>query len=109
MKLEDIKTGAFLYYTERPHSNYADSLIEIRDIDGVLMAHPICTNFYESGYINETENNWGEDLPVSFSFDKDHWHPTTYTGGNPAEWMAENYPLETPRDHQHVSRSADES
>lgn len=93
MKLEEIKEGDFLFYTEMPRSNYADSLIEIRNIDGILMAHPICTNYYEEGYINETKDNWGDDLPVSAYFDETCWHPTSYTGGNPAKWMSENYPL----------------
>ena len=93
MKLEDIKHGQFLYYTEKLWGdNYADSLIHIRDIDGVLMAHPVCTNRH-GAYINETPHWWGTDLPVASYYDSKCWHPTHYIGGDPAEWMAENYPL----------------
>jgi len=56
MKLEDIKANDYLYYTERPHSDYADSLIHVRDVDSVLMALPICTN-WGGEYINETDKN----------------------------------------------------
>jgi len=92
MKLENIEHGDYLYYTERPHSDYADSLVHIREVDGVLMAHPICTN-WGGEYINETDENWGEDLPVSAYFDERCWFPTHYMGGDPAEWMTKNYPL----------------
>ena len=94
MKLEDINTGDFLYYTERPYSNYADTLIEVRNVDGVDMAHPICTN-WQGEYINETLENWGEDLPIASHFDEKSWNPTSYTQecGDPAKWMSENYPL----------------
>ena len=94
MELQDIKLGDFLYYTELPASNYADSLMEIREVDGVLMAHSICTNFYRSGYIGETEKNWGDDMPVASYYDPTSWHPTTYTDGDPVEWMDKNYPLD---------------
>jgi hypothetical protein len=95
MKLEEIKTGDYLFYTERPHSNYADTLMHIRKVDGVDMAHPICTHFYGK-YINETAENWSNDLPVSAYFDESCWFPTTYVeeAGDPAEWMAVNYPLD---------------
>jgi hypothetical protein len=92
MKLEDIKHGDYLYYTERPDSDYADSLVHIREVDGVLMAHPVCTN-WGGEYINETKYNWGKDLPVSAYFDERCWFPTHYMGGDPAEWMTKNYPL----------------
>lgn len=92
MKLEEIKENDYLYYTERPHSDYADSLIHIRNVDGVLMAHPICTNWMGK-YINETDENWGEDFPVSAYYDETSWHPTHYTGGDPAAWMTKNFPL----------------
>ena len=94
MKLEDIKTGDFLYYTERPYDNYADSLVEIRDVDGVNMAHPICTN-WKGEYINETTTGWGEDLPITSYFDESSWHTTDYTPecGDPSKWMSKNYPL----------------
>jgi hypothetical protein len=90
MKLEDIKHGQYLYYTEREYgSDYADSLVHVRDVDGVLMAHPVCTN-WQGEYINETPDNWGTDLPVASHYDPSCWHPTHYTGGDPAEWMAAN-------------------
>lgn len=92
MKLEEIKAGDYLYYTERPYSNYADSLIHVRDVGGVLMAHTVCTN-WQGEYINETDENWGDDLPVSSYYDETSWYPTHYTGGDPAAWMAENFPL----------------
>ena len=95
MKLDDIKANDYLYYTERPYSDYADSLVHIRDVDGVLMAHPICTN-YQGKYINETGENWGEDIPVSSCFDEKCWFPTHYMGGDPASWMTENFPLARP-------------
>tara|TARA_R110002153_G_scaffold112027_1_gene253872 strand:+ start:179 stop:724 length:546 start_codon:yes stop_codon:yes gene_type:complete len=94
MELKDIKAGDYLYYTELPHSNYADSLIHVREVEGILMAHTICTNFYEEGYINETDKNWGEDMAVSAYYDPTSWHPTTYTEGDPSEWMNKNYPLD---------------
>ena len=94
MELKDIKAGDYLYYTELPYSNYADSLIEIREVNGALMAHPICTHFYRSGYINQTDKNWGDDMAVSEYYDPTSWHPTTYTEGDPAEWMNKNYPLD---------------
>ena len=93
MKLEDIKTGDFLFYTERAYgSNYADTLIEIRSVNGVDIAHPICTN-WRGEYINETPENWGEDLPVAAYFDSNCWHSTDYKEGDPAQWMTENFPL----------------
>lgn len=94
MKLEDIKEDDYLYYTERGFgSNYADSLIHVRLVDGVLFAHPICTN-YNGTYINETPENWGEDLPVSAFFDESCWHATSYTpDDDPAKWMSVNYPI----------------
>jgi hypothetical protein len=93
MKLEDIQHGQYLYYTERENgSNYADSLVHVRDIDGVLMAHPVCTN-WQGKYINETPDNWGTDLPVAAFFDPTCWHPTHYMGGDPAAWMAAHYPI----------------
>jgi hypothetical protein len=98
MKLEDIKTGGFYFYTEQCYgTNYADTLVEVRNVDGVDMAHPIATN-WKGAYINETPKNWGEDLPVPTCYDERCWHPCDYTpaDGNPAVWMAENYPLENP-------------
>ena len=92
MKLEDIKANSYLYYTERPYSDYADSLIHVRDVGGVIMAHPVCIN-WQGEYINETPDNWGSDMPVASHYDPRCWHPTHYTGGNPAEWMTANYPL----------------
>ena len=96
MKLEDIKTGGFYFYTEQAYgSNYADTLMEVRNVDGVDMAHPIATN-WKGAYINETPKNWGDDLPVAKYYDERCWHPCDYTpeDGSPAVWMAENYPLE---------------
>lgn len=97
MKLEDIKHGQYLYYTERHYgddqaSDYADSLVHIREVDGVLMAHPVCTNL-QGVYANEPKEGWGGDLPVSSYFNPEDWHPTHYTGGDPAEWMTKNFPL----------------
>lgn len=93
MKLENIKHGDYVYYTEREFgSDYADSLVHIRDIDGVLMAHPVCVN-WQGEYINETDKNWGEDMPVSSYFDERCWFPTHYIGGDPADWMYKNYPV----------------
>ena len=93
MKLEDIQHGQYLYYTERGNgSDYADSLVHAREVDGVLMAHPVCTN-WQGEYINETPDNWGTDLPVTSHYDPSCWHPTHYAGGDPAAWMAANYPL----------------
>lgn len=94
MKLENIKRGQYLYYTERDYGdNYADSLVNIREISGVLMAHPICVN-WKGAYINETSKNWGEDLPVASFYNESYWYPTNYMGGDPSEWMTLNYPLE---------------
>ena len=96
MKLEDIKKGGFYFYTEQAYgSNYADTLMEVRNVDGVDMAHPIATN-WKGAYINETPKNRGDDLPVAKYHDERCWHPCDYTpeDGNPAVWMAENYPLE---------------
>ena len=92
MNLKDIKVGDYLYYTERPYSNCADSLVHIRDINGILMAHPISVN-WNNKYINETSDNWGTDIPISSSFDEKCWFPANYTGGDAAEWMTKNYPL----------------
>jgi hypothetical protein len=95
MKLDDINTGDYLYYTERPYSNYADSLIHVRNVDGVNMAHPVCTN-YDGKYINDTgKADWSNDLPVAIFFDDKCWFPTNYKEeyGRPAEWMSEHYPL----------------
>jgi hypothetical protein len=92
MELKDIKANDYLYYTERPRTNYSDSLIHVRDVDGVLMAHPICTN-WGRGYINETDENWSADLPVSAYFDEKCWFPTHYMGGDPAAWMTIHFPL----------------
>ena len=93
MELEDIQHGKYLYYTEREYgSDYADSLVHIREIEGTLMAHPVCTNWWGE-YINETAKNWGDDLPVSAHYDPRCWRPTHYAGGDPAAWMAANYPL----------------
>ena len=93
MQLEEIKPNMYLYYTERPYSDYADSLVHIRDVDGVLMAHTVCTNC-NGEYINEPERGWGnEDLPVSACFDENCWFPTHYTGGDPAKWMSIHFPL----------------
>ena len=95
MNLEDIKHGQYLYYTERENgSDYADSLVHIRDVNGVLMAHPVCVN-WQGEYINETPTNWGTDMPVSAYFSPNCWHPTHYTGGDPAQWMTQNFPLST--------------
>ena len=96
MELANIKHGDYLYYTERDGDeyDYADSLIHIRNVGGVLMAHPICTN-WQGEYINETVKNWGDDLPIDTHFDNKCWFPTHYMGGDPAKWMAENYPLKT--------------
>lgn len=96
MKLEDIKTRGFYFYTEQCYgTNYADTLMEVRNVDGVDMAHPIATN-WKGAYINETPKNWGADLPVATCYDERCWHPCDYTpeDGSPAVWMAENYPLE---------------
>jgi hypothetical protein len=94
MELKDIKDGQYLYYTERGNNDnsYADSLIHIQDVCGVLMAHPISTN-WKGSYINETLENWGEDLPVASFFIESHWFPTSYVSGDPSEWMGINYPL----------------
>jgi hypothetical protein len=93
MNLEYIKHGQYLYYTEREYgSEYADSLVHARDVDGVLMAHPVCTN-WDGKYINETDENWSDDLPVSAYFDEKCWFPTHYLGGDPAAWMEINFPL----------------
>jgi hypothetical protein len=92
MKLEDIKANDYIYYTERPHSDDADSLIHVRDINGVLIAHPVCTN-WRGEYINETNKNWGHDIPVSAYFDEKCWFPTHYIGGDPAAWMTIHFPL----------------
>ena len=96
MKLEDIKTGDYIFYTERPHSNYADALVHIRNVDGVNMAHTVCVNC-AGRYMNEdVSENWGYDIPVSAYFDEKCWHPTGYKEeyGSPAAWMSENFPLE---------------
>lgn len=92
MKLGDIKPWQYLYYTERYYgSDYADSLIHVRLVDGILMAHPICTNV-QGEYINVSREA-SEDLPVSAYFDERCWYPTHYMGGDPSEFMTKNFPL----------------
>ena len=96
MKLEDIRTGGFYVYTEQCYgTNYADTLIQVISVDGVDMAHPIATN-WRGVFVNESSNDWGDDLPVAEHYDERCWHPCDYKpeDGNPAVWMAKNYPLE---------------
>lgn len=93
MKLSDIKEGDYLYYTERPYSNYADSLIEVKKIGNYLYAKTLTINF-NMRYIlhpNESELDW----KIEEFFDEKCWWPTTYqpSDGDPSEWMKENYPL----------------
>ena len=107
MKLEDIKTGGFYFYTEQCYgTNYADTLHEIRSVDGVDMAHPIATN-WKGAYINETPKDWGFDLPVATAYDEKCWSSCDYTpkDGNPAVWMAENYPLENDQSHRSATKT----
>jgi hypothetical protein len=95
MKLEDIKTGCFYFYTEQAYgTSYADTLMQVRDVGGVNMAHPIATS-WKGAYVNETPKNCGKGLPVSEYFDERCWHSCDYTkeDGDPAVWMAQNYPL----------------
>lgn len=49
----ECKVGDVLFYSERPHSNYADSLVQIYEKDGVayvgtLVVHGFTHGFYES-------------------------------------------------------------
>jgi hypothetical protein len=96
MKLSDIKNGDFLYYTERPFSNYADSLVEILEINGELVGHTVCTN-WEGQYINVPYEE-SEDLPLAPYYDENCWYPTTYSlkDGDASIWMNKTYPPDKP-------------
>ena len=37
----EIKNGDILFYTERPYSNYADSLCHVYELDGIAMIEPL--------------------------------------------------------------------
>lgn len=39
-----LKVGDVCFYTERPHSNYADSLIEVYEHEGVLKVGTLVVN-----------------------------------------------------------------
>lgn len=95
MKLSEIKKGDFLFYSERPVSNYADSLVEIVEKNGELYPHTICVNWDGRYYDNST---YESDILLYSHFDENCWHPTTYSKscGSPSKWMNAYYPLDRP-------------
>lgn len=99
MKLEEIKEGDYLYYTERPYSNYADGLeLVYRDNEGILKTKVICVN-WDGNYTTEDcfPYDWGEDLPISsydVDFNEKSWHKTDYDPSlDPVVYMNNNFPL----------------
>ena len=60
----EIKTGDILFYTERPHSNYADGLVEVYEDGGKQMVRFLVGNTfgsYRTG-IDPPENNLELDV-----------------------------------------------
>ena len=92
--------GDYVYYTERPYSDYADSLNIVHNDNGELKLRWLVTN-YGGIYISEIDNE-GTDFMVSFNF---HTHPSEHpdvcedslildnVSGDLVEYMNKNFPL----------------
>jgi hypothetical protein len=94
MKLEEIKVGDFIVYTELPYSNYANSLNMVVSVDGVLYPKPICIE-WKGEYINFTDMK--NAVPIEKYFDKKNWfHAIGYSQDMDAiEYMNNYWKLET--------------
>lgn len=97
---EDLKIGDYLYYSERPHSQYADSLLILyknennefmtrtlvfnkgfREFDGEYIKHP-ASDFHD---INIEFNQWEDGRMIDVL--------KVYPEGDLVEWMNSNFPL----------------
>jgi hypothetical protein len=66
-KGNELSEGNILFYSEMPHSNYADSICQIYNDDGVLKVETLIVNF-DDEYI-ETGRDDG-DLPlINYTWD----------------------------------------
>ena len=100
MNIEDIKEGQYLYYTERgcapfkgSSPDHADSLFHVRETTGVLKMHLVCGNI-GGAYKNYSpdEDPLGGSINNAM-FAPERWFLTDFPGGDAAEWMSRNYPL----------------
>ena len=97
MKIEEIKEGQYLYYTERgcapfkgSSPDHADSLFRASKAFGVLKMHLVCGN------VDGSYRNFEDLLGGSINnpmFASERWFLTDFPGGDAAEWMSRNYPL----------------
>lgn len=94
MKVEDFKEGMIVIYTELPFSDYANSLNEIVDIDGVLYPKPICIE-WKGEYISYSSIE--NAIPVKDFFDPMCWFIVddydNYFNSDPIEYMNKKMPL----------------
>ncbi|MBC3233974.1 hypothetical protein [Pseudomonas lurida] len=60
----EIKVGDICFYSERPHSNYADSLVEVYERDGRVLVGTHVVNAVGGHYIQHGRNP-GDDLELS--------------------------------------------
>lgn len=100
MKLEEIKEEQYLYYTERgcapfrgSSPDHADSLFRIYRSGETLRAQRLCHN-WDGNYKNiEGWDPFYDAIFVASGFDERRWFLTDFPGGDAAEWMNRNYPL----------------
>lgn len=94
MKLNEIKEGDFVIYTELPYSGYANSLNQAVWHKGKLTPLPLCTAWHND-YIPLAPNEIEKSIPFNQYFDENCWLPATgYTEDMDAcEYMDEQMPL----------------
>lgn len=98
MKPEEIKEGQYLYYTERgcapfrgSSPDHADSLFYVDWDRGEPRVYCKC-QVVDGKYENQ-EDYLGGRLYESM-FTPDRWFLADFPGGDAAEWMSRNYPLD---------------
>ena len=62
----EIKTGDVCFYSERPHSNYADSIVEIYEVDGVQRMGTLVVNGLSQTEYVECGRR-GDDVELRFA------------------------------------------
>ena len=105
MKLEEIKEGQWLYYTERAAGreyDYADYLaIATIKGDGKLHAKPVVFNCLRTGGyrmfsdLTERERGESESIPIEAFFCDSDWHDASNAQPeqDKVKWMNDNFPL----------------
>lgn len=72
----ELKNGDVCFYTERPYSNYADSLVEIYEEKGQLMVGSLVINDLSGKKYKMHERDELNDLPLEIYTWDIHHKPT---------------------------------